>query len=129
EGLPGTGAHCAGEPGERAQAQWSAQRAGAAGAAGGESAIDGGGRWEGIFFFRNVVPCGTGDDREGAGGDSGKSTPAGGRTHDRIDSGSRRTIGSTDSAGKEGQPWIGQLRISQSSISQLRINAFVPYAL
>ena len=35
ESVPGTGAHCAGEPGERAQAQRSAQCAGAAGAAGG----------------------------------------------------------------------------------------------
>ena len=35
KGLPGTGAHCAGEPGERAQAQWRAPCAGTAGAAGG----------------------------------------------------------------------------------------------
>ncbi len=43
EGVPGTGAHCAGKPGQRAQARWRPPRAGTAGAASGASAIDGGG--------------------------------------------------------------------------------------
>jgi hypothetical protein len=79
---------------------------------------------KGFSFFRQAFACGTGDVRQGAGGDPGKSAPAGGRTRDRIDSGARRTAGSPDTSGEEGKSWIGpgQPRIGQSPISQSRIS-------
>src|SRR5713101_9499755 len=107
--------------------RWSAPCAGTAGAAGGSSAIDGGGRRERIFFFRKAVGRGTGDDRQGPGGDPGEGTPAGGRTRDRIDSRTRGTAGSTDSAAEKGESWIGQ-PIGRPRIGQQWINAVIPYA-
>ncbi len=52
-----------------------------------------------------------------------------GRTHDRIDSGARRTAGSTDPAGEKGKSWIGQQWKGQRWTNQPRINEPIPYAL
>ena len=106
EGVPGTGAHCAGKPGQCAQAQRRAPCSGAAGAKSRQLAVDGGGRWPGVCFFRHADELGTGDNAQGAGGHPGKSTLAWRRTRDRIEPWTWRSAGSTDPADAKNQSWI-----------------------